>query len=199
MDQHRDIRLNVTISDRNVDFYRDSVDLALRYGSPVDADVYGFKICTVPAILCASPEYLRHYNRLDHPEQLAEHEGLFYQLQGRPHHTWRFHGNGQGYKIRMRGRRQSNDGDLVRRWCVAGKGIALKSALDVAEDLLEGRLVQLLPSFQAESSELWLICPSRQTITPVVRLLRDQLRRQSSHLLDRLVENGVLSEREIRL
>lgn len=61
IDQHNNVAMKVHLSDSNIDFYRDPVDIALRYGSPSDASMYGFKICDVPRILCASPEYLQHH------------------------------------------------------------------------------------------------------------------------------------------
>ena len=48
MEQHSKLKLRVSISDSNIDFYRDPVDIALRYGSPTDTNLYGFKICDVP-------------------------------------------------------------------------------------------------------------------------------------------------------
>jgi len=53
IETHPKVRLRVNISDSNIDFYRDSVDIALRYGSPTDANLYGFKICNIPGLLCA--------------------------------------------------------------------------------------------------------------------------------------------------
>lgn len=192
MEAHPDLSLRVNISDSNVDFYRDSVDMALRYGSPNDASLYGFKICDVPGILCATPEYLEHHGTPRHPHDLAPHNGLFYQLQEIPYDIWTFTRNDQQFKIRMRGNRASNDGDLVRRWCVAGKGVAVKSCLDMSDDLLAGRIVSVMPEFRPRVSELWLICPSRQSITPAMRLLRDHLQKKCSGVLNALVKKGIL-------
>ncbi len=86
----------------------------------------------------------------------------------------------------MSSNRASNDGDLVRRWCVEGKGLAVKSCLDVSSDISEGKLIHIITDYQAKPSELWLICPSRQSITPAVRLLRDTLREKCKALLSRL-------------
>lgn len=58
MQTHTQLSLRANISDSNIDFYRDSVDIALRYGKPNDASMYGFKICDVPRILCAAQSYL---------------------------------------------------------------------------------------------------------------------------------------------
>ena len=129
MDTYPKLSLRTHISDSNIDFYRDSVDIALRYGSPNDASVYGFKICNVPRLLCATDEYLLQNGAPMHPDDLASHQGLFYQLQDIINNTWEFTDGESKYKVKMNGRRASNDGDLVRRWCVAGKGLAVKSCL----------------------------------------------------------------------
>lgn len=192
MDSYPKVSLRTHISDSNVDFYRDSVDIALRYGSPNDANVYGFKICNVPRLLCATKEYVQQYGDPQHPDDLAQHQGLFYQLQDIINNVWEFTDGQNKYKVKMQGKRASNDGDLVRRWCVAGKGLAVKSALDIADDLLNDRVVTLMPGYQHTCGELWLICPSRQSITPAVRLLRDACREKARAIISQLIDKGVL-------
>ncbi|MCK8128616.1 LysR family transcriptional regulator [Pseudoalteromonas sp. 2CM39R] len=194
MDKYPSVSLRTHISDSNIDFFRDSVDIALRYGSPSDANVYGFKICNVPRLLCATKDYVQQFGSPQHPDDLAQHHGLFYQLQDIINNVWEFTDGQKKYKVKMQGRRASNDGDLVRRWCVAGKGLAVKSALDIADDLLNDHVITLMPSYQHTCGELWLICPSRQSITPAVRLLRDVCREKATRLLQQLVDKGVLAK-----
>ncbi|MFT5720598.1 MAG: DNA-binding transcriptional LysR family regulator [Motiliproteus sp.] len=195
METYPDVSVRANISDSKLDFYRDSVDMALRYGSPDEANLYGFKICNVPRILCATPEYLENQGTPEHPHQLASHNGLFYQLQDILFDVWSFSHQGADYadyKVKMNGNRASNDGDLVRRWCVAGKGLAVKSCLDISTDLLAGRVVNVMPAFKPRSTELWLIFPSRQSITPAARLLRTLLKDKSTEILKQLIEAGIL-------
>lgn len=194
MAAHQKLTLKVHLTDSNIDFYRDPVDIALRYGSPADSNFYGFKICNVPRILCVSPEYIDRVGKPEHPQELATHNGLFYQLHDLVHDVWQFSAGEQNFKIKMTGDRVSNDGELVRRWCVAGHGVATKSSLDVCDDLLSGRLVSLMPEFTPTATELWLICPSRQLITPAVRLLRDSLQVKCNQRLRKLVDAGLLTE-----
>ena len=199
LDNHPKVSLRVNISDSNIDFYRDSVDVALRYGSPNDASLYGFKICNVPGLLCASQSYLDINGTPKHPNDLLSHNGLFYQLHDIINDTWTFtldnvsttEKNAE-YKIKMKGSHASNDGDLVRRWCVAGKGLAVKSCLDMSADLLSGKVVSVMPEYKPRATELWIICPSRQSITPAIRLLRDFLREKSKGVLNQLVEKEIL-------
>ena len=199
LDTYPKVSLRVNVSDSNIDFYRDSVDVALRYGSPNDASLYGFKICNVPGLLCATQSYLDINGTPEHPNDLLTHNGLFYQLHDIINDTWTFSfdeksakGKGAEYKIKMTGNRASNDGDLVRRWCVAGKGLAVKSCIDMSADLLSGRVVSVMPEFKPRMTELWIICPSRQTITPAIRLLRDFFREKTTAILNQLIEKEIL-------
>lgn len=194
MDDYPGLSLRSHVSDSNIDFYRDSVDIALRYGFPNDANLYGFKICNVPRLICATPEYLNTKGEPKHPQELAEHNGLHYQLHDVVHDVWHFSHEGKDHKIKMKGNRIANDGDLVRRWCVAGKGVAAKSSLDMAADLLAKNVVTLMPEYEPTPTELWLICPSRQSISPAVRLLRDRLREKSRELLSQMVNQGILNK-----
>jgi len=192
LETHANLSLRSHISDSNIDFYRDTVDLALRYGEPNDTSMFGFKICNVPRILCASPDYLKTHAAPVMPADLEHHQGLFYQLQERINDTWEFFDNDRITKVKMKGRRAANDGDLVRRWCLKSKGLAVKSAIDIAEDLLAGNLVPLMANYPHKSTELWLICPSRQSITPAVRLVRDECRKRAKMLLERLEKAGLV-------
>ncbi|ARD46592.1 LysR family transcriptional regulator [Colwellia sp. PAMC 21821] len=193
MQNHSAVSLKVNLSDSNIDFYRDSIDIALRYGSPTDSNMYGFKVCNVPRLLCASPDYLARQGIPKHPHDLVTYHGLFYQISDIIHDVWHFSHNDEKFKVKMRGNRAGNDGDLVRRWCVAGHGLATKSSLDVASHLLSGELVNVLPDFHPTATELWIICPSRQSITPAVRLLRDTFRTKCHAILQQLVNKGILT------
>jgi DNA-binding transcriptional LysR family regulator len=169
------------------------VDIALRYGSPNDTNLYGFKICDVPGLLCATPEYLKKHGTPQQPEDLYTHNGLFYQMHDIVYDVWQFSKGGKDFKIKMGSNRIANDAELVRRWCVAGHGLAVKSCLDLAEDLLSGRLVSVMSDYKPRSTELWLVCPSRQSITPAMRLLRDAFREKCSNILKQLNQRGLIS------
>ena len=192
MQTHTGIQLKVHITDSNVDFYRDPIDLALRYGSPNDAGLYGFKICNVPRVVCASKNYLSKHGTPKHPSDLINHNVLFYQLNDIIHNVWQFSDDQTSFKVKLEGDRAANDGDLVRRWCIANKGIAIKSSLDMSTNLLNNDVVQLLPRFQPQATELWLICPSKQSITPTVRLVRDMLKNKCALLYRKLENKGVV-------
>jgi len=197
MQIHTGVSVKLHISDSKIDFYRDPVDIALRYGSPSDANLYGFKICNVPRVVCATTEYIKNSGLPKHPNDLTNHNGLLYQLHDIIHDVWEFSHLGESIKVKMQSNRASNDAELVRRWCVSGKGIAAKSSLDMSHDLLSKKVMPLLSEFSPKSTELWLICPSRQTITPAVRLLREHLKIKCADVFAKLIDKGILTKADI--
>lgn len=194
---HTGIKLKLHISDSNIDFYRDPVDIAIRYGSPNDANLYGFKICNVPRMICATQSYIDSYGVPHHPNDLTSHNGLLYQLHDVVHDAWEFFHQGESIKVKMQSNRITNDAELVRRWCVSGKGVAAKSSLDMSFDLLHRQVIPLLSDFKPKSTELWLICPSRQTITPAVRLLREHLKSKCTDIFNQLITRNFLSKEDV--
>ncbi|KPZ55148.1 MULTISPECIES: LysR family transcriptional regulator [Pseudoalteromonas] len=199
MDKHSEVTLRLQASDSRADFYRDGVDVALRAltkEAAQDLNLYGFKICNIAHVLCASPDYINKHGEPSAPEDLVNHNALLYKLYEVVHDGWEFYNDNQKYKVKMNSDRAVNDGDIVRRWCIDGTGIAKKSAIDVAEDLLTGRLKRLMPDYKIPLTEMWLVLPSRQLITPAIRLIRDELKHTISQLRKNLIAQGIINEQE---
>ncbi len=190
MELHPNLSISLLLGDSIADFYQDRVDLAIRYGNQNDSSMVAFKLATIDRVLCASPSYLATFGIPATPYDLLKHNCLFFQLNGRTDNQWEFiptnnkrHGN-EKIKITVESNRCSNDGDAVRLWAIAGKGVAYKSRLDMTEDLRLGRVVRVLPEYHSPSVDLNLMSPTREQITPAVLLLRDILRDKFTQLLD---------------
>lgn len=195
MDAHPEVGVRFNLSDTTVDLFRDYVDIAIRYlrfGALDDGKLYGFKLCNVPYFMCATPEYIDRYGMPHHPDELSSHNGLLYQLHGMTNDVWTFNKDGKEYKVKMNSNRVTNDGDLVRRWCIEGKGLAIKSCLVVHEELIRGDLVNVMPEFSVIPAELWMLFPSRQVISPAARLLRDTLKKKCHRILKQLIEADMI-------
>ncbi len=193
MDEHPALSIKLHISDCNIDFYQEGVDVALRYGVPKDSNLYGQKICDVPKRVCASEAYISNHAAVDAPGDLKHHKTLVYQLGNISFDLWAFNRNGVEQKVRVKRSRISNDGEVVKRWCVAGNGIAIKSCLDISDELLSGKLQVLLPDYVINASELWLVYPSRQSMTPTIRLLIEVLQAKCSDIIERLNKDKLIS------
>ncbi|OPA89508.1 LysR family transcriptional regulator [Pseudomonas fluorescens] len=183
--EHPNIRLQLLLNDSNADLFRDTVDIALRFGIPRDSSLVALPV--VPGhqrIACASPDYLLRHGTPTTPAQLAQHNTLRYMRQGRANSTWFFRQGNDLQEVEVTGDYLSDDGEIVRRWALAGHGIAYKANLDIARDLKAGRLVQLLPDWQGEPTPFNLMCPHRLQVSERVKVLHRFLQVRCQALLN---------------
>ncbi len=170
------IELALQVTDRLSDLYSQPVDLVLRYGEPASSNLIALPVAAHNRrMLCAAPSYLQQHGTPATPEQLQQHHCLCYMLGEYHYDRWRFVRDGEELTIKVHAKRLSDDGDVVRRWAVAGHGIAYKSQLDIAQDLSAGRLVAVCPDWQGEAAPLNLLCADRRQLNPAVRTLHQEL------------------------
>lgn len=182
--EHPHLRLNLRLNDRNTDLIREPVDLALRYGVPNDSSLVALPV--VPEhrrVACASPEYLARHGCPSSPLELEQHKAVLYRLGDRRYDEWRFSQGDMTQEVEVRGELECDDGEVARRWALAGHGIVYKAQLDVQADLRSGRLVALFPDWQGERVPLNLLCPQRAQVTERVRLLQQFLRHHCNEWL----------------
>lgn len=171
---HPGIQYRLHLSDRVTNVYSDLVDAAFRQGEPPDSSMLALPVdLTNRRVLCASPAYLALHGTPDTPQGLAKHICLCFMLGEDVYDRWKFWRNGEELTVRATGGNVANDGDAVRRWALAGRGITYKSRLDVAGDLAAGRLVALCTEWQTEAVPLYMVLPGRRQLTPGLRLLRE--------------------------
>ncbi|MDD0971211.1 MULTISPECIES: LysR family transcriptional regulator [Pseudomonas] len=175
--EHPHIQLQLLLNDRHADLFRETVDVALRFGVPSDSTLVALPILPEHRrVACASPTYLERQGTPQNPAELSEHSALLYLRNGRPYNTWRFHRDDETVEVEVRGDYLSDDGEVARRWALAGHGIAYKAWLDVAEDVRAGRLVTLFDDWQGESVPFNLLCPHRVQVSERVKVLQAFLR-----------------------
>lgn len=182
---HPGIHFRIRISDRLADLFRQTVDVAIRYGEPEDSGMVALPLAPDNRrVLCASPDYFKRHGAPQTIADLSTHNCLRFVLGDAVHDRWSFHKNKKVEAAVVAGDRVSDDADLVRRWAVAGKGLAYKSRLDVSRDLREGRLIVALADYQGEPAPLNLVCAHRLMLSPAVVGLRDFLRLRLMQLTD---------------
>ncbi|VVN37007.1 LysR family transcriptional regulator [Pseudomonas fluorescens] len=174
--EHPKLTVRLLLGDRIADLFRQPVDIALRYGEPEDSSLVALPIApNNRRVLCAAPSYLAQHGEPRQLEQLAQHNCLLFMLGSRVHDHWSFHDGKREVSLTVSGDRFSDDADVVRLWAVAGAGIAYKSWLDVAADVLAGRLKVLMPELLCERAPLNLLCAHRAQLSKPVNLLREML------------------------
>src|SRR5919112_3775855 len=110
---HREVRFDVSLSDRIVDLVEEGFDLAIRIGPPGADNLVARKLGETRLVPCASPEYLGRRGAPRTPQELEEHDCFTYEYVN-PRNVWRFRDRaGNEHAVRVAGGLHSNNGDLL--------------------------------------------------------------------------------------
>lgn len=161
--QHPDLQLQIELTDTVVDLVGAGMDLAIRFGGMDDSSYISQPLAPNHRVLCASPDYLRRHGEPRTPAELAHHQCLHIGLQVPT--EWRL----DEVTVRVPAHLAANDGEVVHQWALDGHGIALKSILDVGEDIRSGRLRRILAAYRVPSAPLHAVYPHRHHVAPRVR------------------------------
>lgn len=140
-------------------------------------------------VLVAAPAYLKRYGTPASLQDLQQHACLIARENGnrsnQPFEEWHLLDQHLTQKtadtrsapsrIVVSGPLSSNSGELVRDWCLDGRGIMLRSLWDIAPQLASGQLVHVLPNWCMPDADIHWLAPYRPDTPRRIRLLIDDL------------------------
>lgn len=185
------IELDLQFDDRFVDLIGEGFDAAIRIGALEDSRLVARRIAQTRRILVAAPAYLQRRGAPASPGALIEHDCLHYTLF-RDTPTWEFHGRGEPWRVPVRGRLKANYGAPLVEAALRGEGILQTATFAVAEELADGRLVEVLPDWSLLPIGIYAVYPSREYRPRKVEAFIDFLEQtigQPAHW-DRIVAGG---------
>ena len=168
------LELDVRLHDSYTDLIKDGIDLALRVGDLGDSRLVARRFAQQVMLLCASPAYLQQHGTPRSIEELDRHAAVVHRLptSGRLR-TWVFSSRGRRIQIEPPARLQINDGDgLVQAACF-GFGLAQVPDYMVADEILAGQLVEVLPTRRPPAQQISVVYPSGRMVPPRVRAAVD--------------------------
>ncbi|MCL7464739.1 LysR family transcriptional regulator [Phaeovulum sp. NW3] len=167
------ISIRLRLSDRKLDLAAEGLDAAFFLGLPEDSTLHIRKITDCPRLLCAAPAYLARRGTPATSADLADHDCLNLRYPGAPEFRWPLQTPAGLRRIAVAGPLESDDGDVLTDWALAGQGIILKPAFAVAAHLTAGRLVPILPAEPPLPVQMGVLYPHRRRQDPKVRLFID--------------------------
>jgi DNA-binding transcriptional LysR family regulator len=168
------VEIDVTLSDRVADLVEEGFDLAIRIGRLVDSSLIARRIAPCLVVACAAPDYLKSHGAPRLPADLAAHNCLGYSYAAL-RNEWRFSGPDGTESVRVAGRLNANNGDVLRLAALGGEGIILQPSFLVADDLAAGRLVPILPGYVPDELAIHAVYPHSRHLSVKVRSFVDFL------------------------
>ena len=174
-DKYPDIEVRLRLSDHEVDMMREGIDVAFHLGILEDSSLRMRGIMECQRVLVASPAYLERRGVPKAPQDLVgdRHDCLILRYPGAREFQW-FLSTPEGpKKFEVRGPYDSDDGDVLTGWAIAGHGIVNKPRFEVEPYIRDGRLKVILPDTPPVPIQLAAVFPHRKFQDPKVRLLLD--------------------------
>lgn len=172
-DDNPGVEIRLRLSDRSVNIVEDAIDLAFFLGEPADSALKWRKIADCPRVLVAAPAYLDARGRPERPEDLAAHDCLLLRYPRSPEYYWVLETEDGPRKMMVSGRFDTDDGDVLRDWALAGHGIANRPRYEIEAELASGALERVLPDFPPVTSQFGCLTPHRRLQDPKVRMFAD--------------------------
>lgn len=169
------LRVEISVSNRNIDFVDEGYDLAVRVGIPADSRLVARPIEQATLGVFASPAYLQCRGTPNDLADLKRHDCIPFVLPstGRVH-PWLFHDGGEDIERAVDGPVRVLDDVLG---CVsharAGGGLCQSYHFITEPALRSGELVEVLQSFGGRSRPFTILYPHNRHVSPRVRAFVD--------------------------
>jgi DNA-binding transcriptional LysR family regulator len=170
-----EVSVRLRLTDRKVDLTTEGLDLAFFLGQPEDSNLRIRKIADVDRILCAAPAYIARRGMPVSGDDLVAggHECLSLRVPGATEFQWLLSTPAGPRRFRVSGRYESDDGDVLTDWALAGHGVVLKPVFEIAEHLASGALVPVAQATPPEPIQMACLFTHRRRQDPKARLFMD--------------------------
>lgn len=181
LDKYPAMRVELVLSDANLDLIEEGLDVAVRIGTLVDASLVARRVGEVRRVWVASPEYLARRGRPSAPGDLGAHDVVY--TASRPvAPEWRFRHAGREQVVSLTPRLTVNAIDATLLAVKSHRGIGRVLSYQVVDDLAAGTLVRLLAEYEPPPLPVHLVMPSARHMAPKLRAFLDHAAEQLGRL-----------------
>lgn len=174
LDRYPRIDVHFGQSDRLVDLVREGVDVVIRAGDLADSSLIVRRLGLIEEATVASPDYLARRGVPKSPDDLAGHEMIGF-LSSRTGEVMPLEltEGGQVREIRLPSRITVDNSDTMADLARRGWGLVQAPRYRFAQDLAEGRLVEVLGDHPPTSTPLSALYPPNRQLALRVRVFLD--------------------------
>lgn len=176
-EMYPNIRLRAVGSDHPIDPLANGVDLRIRIGDVNPSGVRVFPLQSIERVLCIGVSAKLDTSGIDHPRQL-DRVPVILREQENP--VWNFHHKFTEWQLKTTGPQLLvNSYEMSVQAVRNGYGMAILAKSIVSNDIIEGRIVQLIPD--------WQVSPLPVSLTVVYsKLTKPHIKALSSYLTQTL-------------
>ena len=159
LERYTGMKVHWFLQDREPDFIAEGIDCAIHVGELQDPSNVAILLTDVPRVVVASPELLRERPMPVHPSDLMALPWLALTTFYRTELTLTHSETHEAVRITFDPRMSTDNLFALRSAALQGLGVGASSAWVMAEDISQGRLIQLVPQWRSTALPMYLIYP----------------------------------------
>jgi DNA-binding transcriptional LysR family regulator len=177
LERYPEVQLDLFCTGRAVDLVEERYDIGIRAGSLADSSLVARSLGRVSWFLVATPAYLKRRGSPKSPDDLAQHDLLFFG-SGSMSVALRLERGDSAAQLHIPARLLVSDMDILRSVVTAGQGIALLPAFLCVADLRARVLDRVLREWTAPATPVQVVYPSTRHISPKVKSFVEHLQQR---------------------
>lgn len=152
LQQHPDVQISVTLTNRQLDLVEEGYDIAIRLGKLADSTLMARKLSERKTYIVASPGYIKRYGTPHSLSELANHNCLLGTLK-----HWRFKEHGRQKNLRVSGNLSCNSGLGLVDAALKGLGLVQLPDYYVQSHIENKGLVSVLDAYAETGEGVWAV------------------------------------------
>jgi len=172
LDRYPEVSVDLVLSNRYVDVIEEGYDVVFRVGKLDDSSLIARQLRPYRLVLCAAPAYLVRHPAPATPMDLTSHVCLGFSFGVLRTH-WDLDGPGGRVAVPIDGRIMMDDGEALLSAALDGVGVLLQSSEMVEPLIAAGKLIRLLPAYEAPTRPFHLLYAPDRRPTPKLRSFVD--------------------------
>jgi DNA-binding transcriptional LysR family regulator len=167
---HKQLMLDIRVSDQIIDLAEHQIDLSIRSGWLRESAQVARKLADLDEILVASPVYLRSAGVPKTPAELMQkHKMISLTRLNDPCQFSLQHLDGHQEKVIMQAYAMTDSVTTMVAMCVHSYAIARVPSFTVADEIQQGSLVRLLPDWKLHGGGIFAVTLKRKLQPPKVQ------------------------------
>ena len=131
-------------------------DIIIFIGELKSSSMFRIVLAKNRRLICASPLYLENTGDITSPQALKKHHCIALLENNEDTMQWSFKhkDNGELFNIRIKPRLVCNIAEAVKLWAIEGLGVIHRSEWDVAQEIKEGKLQEILTDYRFPDADI---------------------------------------------
>jgi DNA-binding transcriptional LysR family regulator len=183
LSRYPNVSVEWVLHDRSPNFTAEGIDCAIQVGVIEDPSVVAIRLGEVPRIVVTHPALAGDGPLPSTTEQLQRLPWLALRTYYTDEVVLTCQADGRSHRFAIQPRMSTDSLYALRSAALAGLGACVSSAWVVAQDIEEGRLIQLVPQWRAAPLPVYLIYPHARSYPAKLRLFAEIIRTDMPNLV----------------